>query len=352
MEKALVTVVVPLYNSASRIDTFISLLNAQTFRSFEVFFICDKSPDKTEERLPESLKEKAAFPYSVKINPKRGGVGAARDHALDSGLIKSEFVLFLDCDDNFSPEYLARLYSTIVEYNADMAICGFTRLDENTGHVVATDMCHNPKRISVSIHEPMLSLINPAPWNKLIRLSVIGNCRFGGAPFLEDVIFCALILPKCRRIAFINEPLYEYHIADGSLITSNATEALPTLMAGMLEAAKAYKTDLETYRGFSVYLTALAFMRVGVGATTRACMTQGVSYKERRRIIHGTREYLDTNFPNWRSNEFLSFRSLMKRGIKGIFLWRCRLLYKWHLFGLFVFEYKLFTSIFKKDIKW
>ncbi len=345
-----ITIVVALYNAAEYIDSFLKLLAAQTFRDFDAVFVCDKSPDHTEDLLPKALAG-AAFQHKLIINPSRGGVGAARDYVLDNGLIDGEFVLFLDVDDWFPPEYFERLYNTAIEYNADMTICGFVRIDKETGRVIAKDMCNNPKRIGVSLHESLLSLINPAPWNKLIRASIIGNSRFG-QPLLEDVAFCAYVLPKCHRIAFINEPLYKYFISSKSLISSYATKALPTLKDGLLVVANKYKEDPKTYLGFYEYLTALAFMRVGIGATSRACMVKGTTYGQQRKIIAETRRYLDKEFPGWRHNEFLNFRELMKRGIKGFLLWRCRLLYKWHMFGWFVLEYRIFTSVFKKDIKW
>ena len=349
-ERPLITVAVPLYNSAPYLDGFIDLLNRQTYPNFEAVFVCDKSPDKTEGLLPVALK-KATFRHTWHINPERKGVGAARDYALNHGLVKGEFVIFLDADDAFPEDYLERLYTKINEYDADMAICGFVRIDRETGRVIAKDMCNNPQRIGVSIHESLLSLINPAPWNKLIRTSRIGDIRFEQR-FLEDVAFTACILPKCRRIAFINEPLYRYYITGSSLISSYATQALPTLMNGLVNVANCYKKNQDTYLGFYEYLTALAFMRVGVGSTSRACMVKGIGFKKRRDTIRCTREYLDREFPNWRKNEFLSFRELCKRGLKGFLLWRCRLFYKWHIFGLFVMEYKLFTAIFRKDIKW
>ncbi len=350
MSKPLITVVIPLYNSAAYLENIVNLLNVQTLKDFEAVFVCDKSPDKTEELLPRALKN-AEFRNSLHINPSRGGVGRARDYALDHGLVHSEYVIYIDADDSFSDDYFERLYNTIIQQNADMAICGFVRVERASGRIIAKDMCSNPERIGVSIHESLLSLINPAPWNKLIRVSCIGDSRFERA-LLEDVAFTAYILPKCRRIAFINEPLYQYFITGDSLISSYATKALPTLKAGLLEVAECYKAKPEIYLGFYEYLTALTFMRVGIGSTVRACLAPGVTFKLRRQTIKETRQYLDEHFPSWRNNEFLGLKELLKRGLKGVLLWRCRLFYKLHIFGLFVFEYKLFTAIFKKDIKW
>lgn len=348
--KPKISVVAAMYNAADCIEPFLRLLSAQTLKDFEVIFVCDKSPDHTEELLQDALQN-VSFPYTFVCNPTRGGVGAARDYVLDHGLNQGEFTIFLDADDCFPEDYLQRLYSTAIENNADIAICGFVRIDKESGRIVSKDMCNNPKRIAVSLHESLLSLINPAPWNKLIRTSVIGDSRFG-QPLLEDVAFCAYLFPKCRRIAFINEPLYKYYISSKGLISSYATKALPTLKDGLLIVAEQYRKNPDVYLGFYEYLTALAFMRVGIGATSRACLVKGTSLKKRRAIIRETYQYLEKEFPNWRKNEFLSFRELKKRGLKGILLWRCRLLYKLRIFSLFVFEYKLFTSIFKKDIKW
>lgn len=345
-----ISVVIPVYNSKPFLEELIRQLSVQTFKDFDVIFVCDVSSDESEKVLPELLKN-SSFQYTCILRPKKNGVGKARDYALDNGLIDGEFVLFLDSDDRFPADYLQRLYDSIVENNADIATCGFRRVDRRTGRVIATDMCNNPKRISVSQHESLLQLINPAPWNKLIRVSRIGDIRFG-LSFMEDAVFMALLLPRCRRISFINEPIFDYFVDPNSLSGANGLKAWKVGMEGFQIAKDYAEKHIETYRGYEDCITAMAFMRVGIGATSRACMSKNVTGKKRRQILRESMQYLDTFFPDWRTNRFLSFSALIKRGFKGLLLWRCRLLYKWHMFGWFVFQYKTFTKIFKHDIKW
>ena len=103
------------------------------------------------------------------------------------------------------------------------------------------------------------------------------------------------------------------------------------------------------YIDFMPILEASVFVRFGIGMTTRTCLCDS---KEKKKIIKESRQFLDIFFTGWRKNKLLSFFECAKRGVKTLLIWRCRFLYKINCFNIFVFDYSLFTKLFKKDIKW
>ena len=96
-------------------------------------------------------------------------------------------------------------------------------------------------------------------------------------------------------------------------------------------------------------LEAFVFLRVAIGETTRVCLAKRHFYSS---VIKDTKKWLTENFPHWECNKYISFWHCLRNGIKALLIWRCKFLYSIGCFGLFVLDYKLFTSIFKKDIKW
>lgn len=95
-----VTVIIPTYNRAHLIkDAVESVLN-QTYQNFELIVIDDGSTDNTKEFL-RGYKDKLRYLYQ-----ENQGRSAARNYGIN--LAKGEFIAFLDSDDIWFPDKLAR----------------------------------------------------------------------------------------------------------------------------------------------------------------------------------------------------------------------------------------------------
>ena len=344
-----VTIVIPIYNNAAFLKRLVEQLESQTFRDFEVAFICDQSPDGSETVLPEVLR-RVSFPCESIIREEKGSAGSARDYALDHGMVRGEFVLFLDADDRFPVFFLEKLYEKAMATKADMVVCAYERVDAATGAIISREMAHYPERLTVSEPTLQLALINPAPWNKLIRVSCIRDVRFI-APYFEDAMFLIKLLPLLDSIAFIPEPLYQYMVYPESTIATTDESRLPGSRRSFLETREYFRTHPETHGKMFDLLVAFIFLRYGIGQTTRACLAAS-SWKDVRRISRETRSFFYAEFPDWPHSPLLRHKVLIKLGFKGFLVWRAKTLIRMNWFPLFVWEYKVFTRVLKKDIKW
>ena len=344
-----ISLVIPIYNSAPYLQGLIDQLDAQTFRDFEAIFVCDASPDQSEILLPDLL-QRATFDHSHVLRKEKGGVGSARDYALDNGLIQGEYTLFLDADDEFPTDYLERLWNAARKEDADMVVCAFDRIDAETGALISREMAHYPPHIDVGEPTLELALINPAPWNKLIRTSRIADCRFI-APIFEDALFLFKLIPYLGRIAFIPDPLYRYKVYSNSNVAQTDERKVFATKDGLLEVRKFYDEHPQTHAKMFDLFLAFTFLRLGIGMTTRACLA-AENGKARRRIARDTRAFLYSEFPAWPKCHLLRFGSLKKLGFKGLFLFHAKCLIRMNWFTIFIFEYRIFTKLMKKDIKW
>jgi glycosyltransferase involved in cell wall biosynthesis len=346
---SLVTIVTPVYNSAPYLETFFACLRRQTFKSFRLLIVYDRSSDNTLDLLRQNVKQTLIFPCQILEKPQLEGVGKARDFAIDSGLIQSPYVVFLDCDDSFSPLYLEKMVVRAQESNADITMCGYKRIDGLDEHVISTEMVSNPPAIENLAQSEILPFLNPAPWNKLIKTSLIGDARFihkGGG---EDLMFFLKLLPKANKIVFVNEPLYIYKVNPGSKAAGTDCKMIEEAEKGYLETQDFYRNHGSVYQPFQKVFSAFVFLRLGIRLTTRVCLAQGHGY---RKTIKATTVFLNTHFPDWKTNRYLSFAVSIKHGFKSLMVWGCRWLYKIHLFSFFVSVYRLYTRLTKKDIKW
>jgi len=97
-----VSVVIPTYNRAHFIGTAIESVLAQTFADFELIVVDDGSTDETSQIVSGFLHD----PRIIYIRQDNRGRSHARNRAL--GLARGSYIAFLDSDDSYLPEKLAR----------------------------------------------------------------------------------------------------------------------------------------------------------------------------------------------------------------------------------------------------
>jgi glycosyltransferase involved in cell wall biosynthesis len=98
-----VSVLIPAWNAGHTIAETLDSVLAQTFADFEVIVVDDGSTDETAGIVRRFC---AADPRFTLVTQPNQGVAAARNLALDRA--RGEFVAFLDADDAWLPQKLAR----------------------------------------------------------------------------------------------------------------------------------------------------------------------------------------------------------------------------------------------------
>ena len=94
-----ITVIIPTYNRAKVVGMAIRSVLAQTSSAAEIIVVDDGSMDDTQESL-------ASFGDAITvIHQENAGLSAARNTGI--AVAKTEWVAFLDDDDEFAPERLA-----------------------------------------------------------------------------------------------------------------------------------------------------------------------------------------------------------------------------------------------------
>src|SRR5437868_12130431 len=119
VNKPEISVVIPLYNKERFIARALQSVFAQTFRDLEVIVIDDGSTDR-------SLEVVARFsdPRLRVIRQANAGPGAARNRGAREST--SEFIAFLDADDELLPEFLEQNLSNLkANPRCTMSLCAF-----------------------------------------------------------------------------------------------------------------------------------------------------------------------------------------------------------------------------------
>jgi glycosyltransferase involved in cell wall biosynthesis len=121
-----VSVIIPTYNRAVYLIEAIQSTLAQTYTDFEVIVVDDGSTDGTREALTHFIAN-GTIRYFYQDNR---GEAAARNKGI--GEARGEYIAFLDSDDLFCPEHLARHVKYLALHpEVGLVHSDFSKFDQN-----------------------------------------------------------------------------------------------------------------------------------------------------------------------------------------------------------------------------
>lgn len=337
-----ITVIITTYNLQKYIDACLRELFAQTFQNFDILVVDDCSTDDTREII---LSWKNRYPDKIKthfLNHNLGLPALTRNTALDSGLIDGKYILFLDGDDSIERDFLEKMYFSLINNHADVAICAYDRVESDSGHVLCQEMRGFPKIVDMPPKNDILAFINTSPWNKLWKKEVFGDGRFPAFKVGEEVALHFTRYLRCQRIVFLDEVLIHYRVHQNSVISNTSQQTIR-------EFAEELKKCYENLGGRSKDCMGLIiFLHIGISMVFRASDNPQIALKGH--IVETRRYLIENNILN-RQNPFLRFKSLIHHGLKGIVLWLSIYAYRCNMFGFVVHIYKFVTKKLHIDVK-
>ena len=132
----LLSIIVLVYNLEQYLPRCLDALVNQTLENIEILCVDDGSTDSAPQIVDYYAQK---YPNKIKAFHKtNGGEFTTRNYGLERAT--GEYVTFVDTDDYVEPDWAEKLYNAAKEDNADIAVCGFERIDLKTGKVVSKDM--------------------------------------------------------------------------------------------------------------------------------------------------------------------------------------------------------------------
>lgn len=121
-----VSVVIPVFNGEQTIKRALDSVFAQTFSDFEIIVVDDASSDRTIELVEQYDSDRLTIIRSV----ENRGAGAARNRGIAAA--RGRWVAFLDADDAWRPDKLARQIELLEQSGQSAAACatGY-KIDKN-----------------------------------------------------------------------------------------------------------------------------------------------------------------------------------------------------------------------------
>jgi glycosyltransferase involved in cell wall biosynthesis len=218
--KMLISVIVPVYNTAPYLSKCLDSILAQSHRDLEIILIDDGSEDNSGAICDEYAKKDRRIKA---IHQANGGQSSARNAGLD--IATGAYIAFVDSDDSIMPEMFSAMLAAIERENADLAICGVKLVDENDREVFWND--EQIKNDVLDTGQALRALFR-STWytthpNKLHKYGLWQDIRFPVGKIMEDNFTVHHIFAKCHKVVTLEDKFYLYIQRSGST-TSNYSE--------------------------------------------------------------------------------------------------------------------------------
>lgn len=239
----IVSVIVPVYNSAKYLSDCIDSILAQTFENIEIILINDGSTDCSASICDEySLK----YPNIKVVHKDNGGASSARNKGLD--IATGDYVMFVDSDDTIAANMVENLYEIMLNNDSDISASLLKPTTDRERKLQKYD--------SMSAIVSLLTRkIDCSQCTKLYKISLFADLRFPEGVTNEDIVFLVKVYSKIDRLIYVNENYYFYRMNLQSITHSvahvcdiyNNLEVITSELSG---CDKKIKDALLVYRSF------------------------------------------------------------------------------------------------------
>ncbi|MBM7453032.1 glycosyltransferase involved in cell wall biosynthesis [Acholeplasma morum] len=211
-DECLVSIIIPVYNSGTRVLNLIDDLERQmNLNMFEVLFIDDCSKDNSVEILEQGLS-KVSFKHSVIMKKNNDGPGETRNIGICKS--KGNYITFIDADDRISSDFMSIIVNAI-RYNENKDIYCFDARYVNRNNKTIKMYAHSEyiNRENASLY------MNTSTWGKVVKADLLklNGIRFTRFFRGEDQIFWQNVISISESFYYEEKCIYYYEQNDSSL---------------------------------------------------------------------------------------------------------------------------------------
>ena len=249
-----VTVVVPAYRAANTIEKALRSIAQQTVPPARIIVVMDGRDEEMAARIDECHTQFDGVELTV-LCQEHQGAGAARNRAITE--VRTEFVAFLEADDEWLPEKIARTIPVLSAPAIVLACHDMIVVDHNLEH--RTDS----GRHLLGGADSYVALFKRgciATSTVITRTATIQDC--GGfdpsLPAGQDYeLWLKIAHRHPRGIAIVTEPLTRYNVLPGSITSAVWRRRICALR---IAARHGPKLAIRTRGAFGVIVTRVAII--------------------------------------------------------------------------------------------
>lgn len=241
-ENPLVSIIVPVYNSAKYLSGCVDSILAQTYKNIELILVDDGSKDDSG---------KICYSYASKdsrvkvIHQQNGGISRAQNAGLDA--VSGEFIAFADNDDILDCKNIEILLNAILQSGASMSkakwqqfgLSSLEQIKKEAGlgarglgaeksqvtarleNATQIKIVKNPLKAYQTVFCKIFRIIgnklgknsearyfNEANWCRLYKREIWQGVRFPEGKFAQDTAMASVLYSRMNCVAHVDEVLY------------------------------------------------------------------------------------------------------------------------------------------------
>ena len=194
-KQGLVSVIMPVYNTASLVGSAIESVLNQSYDHFELLIVDDGSKDRSLEVCNAyAQKDKRV----IVMHQENAGQSVARNRALS--VATGQYVGFLDSDDAFENDMLEKMVNKMLSEQADIV------MSDAATHNVRADSDREEFLGTILRDE-----IGGQVWRFLFKRSLWEGISFPEGRYAEDAMIIHKLIARAVRVGFVEERLYAYN---------------------------------------------------------------------------------------------------------------------------------------------
>ena len=224
MESPLISVIIPVYNTAAYIHNTLQSICSQTLKEIEIIVINDGSTDNSLE----IIAQQACQDQRIQVyNQPNQGPSISRNKGIQKA--KGEFLYFMDSDDILSPETLEVCYRKCLENQLDFVFFDAEILNKDHSLQSVPNykraQCTDENRVYDG-NEILNILLDHWGYSASVCLNVINrNYLLSTHNFFhphiihEDELFMCLLYLQAHRVMSIHRSFFKRRLRSNSIMT-------------------------------------------------------------------------------------------------------------------------------------
>ena len=314
-KEELITVIVAVYNIEAYLERCVRSILNQTYQKLQIILVDDGATDSSGKMCDVFASEDARVEV---VHKKNGGLSDARNAGIK--LARGTYVAFVDGDDWIDDTMYEEMLGSILEQEADIAICRYRQvypeqtIDESTKQAIVFE---GREALECLIAEQDAYQLQNAAWNKLYRKDLLQGQEFPKGRWYEDIVYTTILLSKIKRCVYLDRAFYNYVLErEGSIMSQGLqarilTDQIPAYMEkteylkSIGEMAMADTHNYYTYKRLLILYT--QFRRSKDSNRKKFC-------KELQRIIEAEQDNFEAAFTCEAANpnEYKKMKIFMK----------------------------------------
>lgn len=287
---SLISVIIPVYNTAQYLKDSIGSVVAQTMRDIEIIVVNDCSTDDSEEIIKafEQIDERIRY---IKL-AKNQGQSVARNEALRYA--QGKYLYFMDSDDILEEKALEKCYCQCEQRKLELIFFDGNVFCDEGVPALSWDY-HRTNRydengvyVGKELFDDMLAHYThrATPWLMFVSRNHLENLRLCFYPGIihEDELFTTLLFLQSSRIGCLKEDLVRHRVRSHSTMTTRYSirnvRCYLTVIDELFSFAKNHgcMDSIRTYARYTlnpVYETAKVLSYKEKGEALSLCVKKG-----------------------------------------------------------------------------